>query len=138
MLSLMANECLIFVLSLGKVKGWEFGSKKRLASANINGIFYAIQGECPRCAFDLFKGDLVTSSAFGKDVPRIACPTCASTYSLKTGKHGPALKRKGLAGWVGGLATTATINDQGKDAMVYTITRDKETGQVFCKDRFSK
>ena len=119
----------------GKIKGWEFGNNMRIAAAQVEGNFYAVQGECPRCAFDLWKGTLVTDEAFGPDLPRVACPTCATTFSLKTGTHGPALKRTGLSGFVGKLAKTATVNDASRDAQAYIITRDSETGQVFCKER---
>jgi nitrite reductase/ring-hydroxylating ferredoxin subunit len=122
-------------IPLGSVKGWEFGEKQTVACANVDGNFYALQGSCPRCAFDLFKGDIVTDEAFGPDQPRLACPTCATTFSLKTGKHGAALKRTGLAGFVGGLAKTATVNDASADAKAFVITREKESGRVFCKER---
>ena len=118
----------------GQVKGWEFGENQRVACANVDGNFYAVQGTCPRCGFDLFKGDIVTSEAF-EDLPRIACPTCATTYGLKTGKHGAALKRTGLAGFVGGLAKTATVKDLQVDAKAFMITREKETGRVFMRER---
>ena len=117
------------------MKGWQFGEKKRLACANVDGKYYAIQGDCPRCAFDLYNGDIVTDEAFGSDLPRLACPTCATTFSLKDGTHGPALKRTGLAGFVGGLAKTATVSDAAADAMAYVITIDEESGRVFCRDR---
>ena len=119
----------------GMIKGWEFGNQQRMACAQVDGNFYAVEGGCPRCAFDLWKGTLVTDEAFGPDLPRVACPTCATTFSLRTGNHGPALKRTGLAGFVGGLAKTATVNEASKDAKAYIITRDAETGQVFCKER---
>mmetsp|Transcript_4083 Transcript_4083/g.5331 ORF Transcript_4083/g.5331 Transcript_4083/m.5331 type:complete len:197 (-) Transcript_4083:744-1334(-) len=121
----------------GNMKGWEFGKKQRLTCANVDGKFFVIQGECPRCGFDLFKGDIVTDEAFGdnpSDLPRIACPTCATTYGLRNGKYGPALKRTGFAGWVGNLAKTATINDATKDAKVFSLTFDEEEGTVFLKD----
>jgi len=117
----------------GSVKGWEFGAGMSVACANIEGNFYAIQGACPRCAFDLYKGDIITDEAFG-DLPRIACPTCATTFSFRTGTHGPALKRTGLAGFVGGLTKTATVNDSNRDAMAFMITRD-ESGRVFMKEK---
>lgn len=97
-----------------------------------------MQGECPRCGFDLFKGDIVTDEAFGDspgDLPRIACPTCATTFSLRTGKPGPALKRTGLAGFVGGLAKTATVNDSGAVAKAFMVTLEQESGKVFLKER---
>lgn len=120
--------------SEGKVKGWEFGKDQQIACANVDGKYYAIQGKCPRCSFDLFKGDLVTDQAFGKDIPRLACPTCATTYSLRTGAYGPALKRTGLAAFVGGLTKTATINESAENAKCFVITRDFENGTVFCRD----
>ena len=58
----------------GKIKGWEFGDGVRMACANVQGDFYAIKGECPRCGFDLWKGDIVNDDAFD-DLPRISCPT---------------------------------------------------------------
>ena len=119
----------------GMIKGWEFGNNQKMACAQVDGGFYAVEGACPRCAFDLWKGDLVTDEAFGPDLPRVACPTCATTFSLKTGKHGPPLKRTGLTGFVTGLAKSATVNEASKDAKAYSITRDAETGQVFCKER---
>jgi nitrite reductase/ring-hydroxylating ferredoxin subunit len=122
----------------GSVKGWEFGSKQRLACANVEGNFYVVQGECPRCAFDLFKGDIITDPAFGddpNDLPRIACPTCATTFSLRNGKHGPAVKRTGLAGFVGGLAKTATSGDATADAKAFKLTVDDESGRVFINEK---
>jgi len=127
------HACFLVTIS-GKVKGWEFGGGQRIACANIDGNLYAIQGDCPRCAFDLYKGDSVTDEAFD-DLPRLACPTCATTFSLRTGKHGPALKRTGLAGFVGRLAKTATISEASADAKAYIITREEDAGRVFMKER---
>lgn len=122
----------------GTVKGWEFGSQQQLACANVEGDFFVVQGTCPRCGFDLFKGDIVTDPAFGdnpSDLPRIACPTCSTTYSLRTGQHGPALKRTGLAGFVGGLAKTATANDAMADAKSFVLSIDEDSERVFLKER---
>ena len=118
-----------------KIKGWELGDTKRLACANVDGTFYAIQGDCPRCSFDLWKGDLITDSQAFQDTPRIACPTCSTTFSLKNGTHGPPLKRTGLAGFVGNLAKTATMNESTQNAQAYLISTDAETGQVFCREK---
>jgi nitrite reductase/ring-hydroxylating ferredoxin subunit len=120
--------------SEGKIRGWEFGQGLRMACANVNGNFYAIQGQCPRCGFDLYKGDLIVNDAAFQDLPRLACPTCSTTYGLKSGKVGPSLTRKGLAGFVGGLAKTATVNDSNKNAKTFMITRD-EDGRVYCRDK---
>lgn len=118
----------------GTIKGWEFGDKKVMACANVGGEFYAVQGDCPRCAFDLWKGDLIADDPAFEDLPRVACPTCATTFSMKSGFYGPPLKRTGLAGFVSGLAKTATAN-QTKNADAFIITVDPDTGRVFCKKR---
>jgi nitrite reductase/ring-hydroxylating ferredoxin subunit len=118
----------------GSIKGWEFGNQVCVVCANVKGKLYALQGDCPRCAFDLWKGDLITDDPAWDDLPRVACPTCATTFSLKTGARGPSIKRSGLAGFVGGLAKTATQNDEMKDAKAFIITRE-EDGRVYCKER---
>jgi nitrite reductase/ring-hydroxylating ferredoxin subunit len=119
----------------GKIKGWEFGQGKTLACANVGGTFFAIQGNCPRCAFDLWKGELIVDEiAWGKDVPRIACPTCSTTYGMRSGLLGPPLKRTGLQGFVGNLAKTATAKDSYKNAKAFLITRDND-GRVYCRER---
>ena len=120
-------------ISTGTLKGWEFGGNVQIACANVAGELFAIQGDCPRCAFDLYKGDLITDSVAWDDVPRVACPTCSTTFGLRSGKHGPPLKRSGLSAFVGNLAMTATKGEENKDARVFKITRD-EDGRVFCRD----
>jgi nitrite reductase/ring-hydroxylating ferredoxin subunit len=119
----------------GTMKGWEFGDQQRMACANVNGRFYALTNECPKCAFDLWKGDLIVDDpgfAESPGLPCVACPTCATTYNLKNGVYGPPLKRTGLAGFVNGLAKTATTGDRPKDAEAYEITQD-DAGKVYCR-----
>jgi len=128
------NLQFLFVTPSGNVKGWEFGERERIACANVDGTFYAIQGGCPRCAFDLYKGDLITDESF-EDLPRLACPTCSTTFSLKNGFYGPALKRTGLAGFVANLSKTATINDAMVNAKAFVITREEDTGRVFMREK---
>ena len=118
----------------GMIKGWEFGDKKVMACANVRGEFYAVQGDCPRCAFDLWKGDLIADDPGFEDLPRVACPTCAVTYSLRSGLYGPPIKRKGLAGFVSGLAKTATAN-QERSCDAFKITVDSESGRVYCRKK---
>jgi nitrite reductase/ring-hydroxylating ferredoxin subunit len=118
----------------GRVKGWAFGDGVQISCANVGGKYFAVQGDCPRCAFDLFKGDVLINDAAFNDVPMLACPTCSTTYSLISGKHGPPYFRKGLAGFVSKLAKTATTSDSAKDAKAFLITRD-EDGRVYCRDR---
>ena len=118
----------------GGIKGWEFGDKVTMACANVGGVMYAVQGECPRCGFDLWKGDLISDDSAWEELPRIACPTCATTYSMKSGRHGPQLKRTGLAGFVGNLAKTATQGDKPQDIKTFAITQDVD-GRVYCRQR---
>jgi nitrite reductase/ring-hydroxylating ferredoxin subunit len=103
-----------------------------VACCNVNGRYYAVQGQCPRCAFDLWKGDLIADDPAFEDLPRVACPTCATTYSMRTGKYGPPLKRTGLQAFVSGLTKSATVNDAMKDAKAFLITVD-EDGRVYCR-----
>jgi nitrite reductase/ring-hydroxylating ferredoxin subunit len=88
---------------------------------NVNGFYFAIQGECPRCAFDLWKGDLITNDEAWEDLPRVACPTCATTYSMRSGTYGPPIKRSGLQGFVSGLAKSATAQEANKSAKSYIV-----------------
>jgi len=122
------------------LRGWEFGEGVSLVVAATTDArtdqpkYWALQAACPRCAFDLFKGDLIVDDAGFRDLPIVACPTCSTTYSLRTGKHGPPLKRTGLQAFTSNLAKTATATDAYKDAKAFTITRD-EDGTVYCQER---
>jgi nitrite reductase/ring-hydroxylating ferredoxin subunit len=108
-----------------------------LVCGNVNGTYYALQGECPRCGFDLYRGDLLSDErdidAGWEDLPRVACPTCATTYSMKTGIHGPPIQRTGLQGFVTGLAKQSTSTSANKNAKVYTITVDDTDGTIYCR-----
>jgi nitrite reductase/ring-hydroxylating ferredoxin subunit len=115
------------------IKGWEFGGGVRMACANVDNMFYAIQGDCPRCAFDLWKGDLLTDNEVWDNAPCIACPTCSTTFSLRTGAYGPPLKRSGLAGFVSGLTATSTNAGAYKNAKAFCISLDAD-GRVYCRD----
>jgi len=118
----------------GNLKGWEFGDGVRMACANVDGRYYAVQGQCPRCGFDLWKGDLIVDDPGFDDLPRVACPTCSTTYALGTGKYGPPFKRTGLQGFVSNMAKQATVGDATKDAKAFVITRDDD-GRVYCRER---
>ena len=50
----------------GQIRGWAFGDDKTIACANVAGKFYAVDGRCPRCAFDLYKGKLLTDKEVRK------------------------------------------------------------------------
>lgn len=68
-----------------------------------------------------------------EDRPRLACPTCSTTFGLSSGKRGPPLKRTGLQAFVGNLAQKATVSDSGRDAKAFEITTNNEDGRVFCR-----
>ena len=116
-----------------KIKGWAFGDDRTIASTQVDGKIYAVDGRCPRCGFDLFKGTLLNDEDVWGPDPCVACPTCAATYNMRTGKAGNEMKRTGLAGFVNGWAQTATLNNSAKDVTAYVITTDD--GKVFCRER---
>jgi nitrite reductase/ring-hydroxylating ferredoxin subunit len=120
------------------MKGWELGTTTttdkniRVVCCNVKDQYYALQGECPRCGFDLWKGDLITDdSDVWDELPRVACPTCSTTYSMKTGQYGPPIKRTGLQNFVSNLAKTATSQEANKNAKTYSITIDKDDGNIY-------
>jgi nitrite reductase/ring-hydroxylating ferredoxin subunit len=121
------------------IKGWEFGNSTRLAATSVDGRYYALQGECPRCGFDLWKGDLITSEDAGfinHEPPLVACPTCSSTFSFRSGKFGPVYQRQGLRAFVGNLAKAATSGEAGANAKAFIVTKDDEDGgRVFLRER---
>lgn len=116
-----------------EIKGWVVGEdNQRVACANVNGKYYAVQGECPRCAFDLYRGKVVNVER-SKD-PHVACPTCGATFSLRTGKRGPVIANDGfLSGFVNNLAKSATIGNSSKDAKAFIISVDTEK-KVYYKE----
>jgi nitrite reductase/ring-hydroxylating ferredoxin subunit len=101
----------------------------------VDGKYLAVDGRCPRCGFDLYKGKLLDDADVWGPEPHVACPTCAATYSLRTGKFGPEYKATGLAGFVNTWAKTATIGNASKNALAFVITRDEGTGKVYCRER---
>jgi len=117
-----------------KIKGWAFGEDRTIASTQVDGKYYAVDGRCPRCGFDLFKGTLLNDEDVWGPDPCVACPTCAATYNMRTGKAGNEMKRTGLAGFVNGWAQTATLTNSAKDATAYVISVD-DGGKVFCRER---
>jgi len=122
--------------SPGTIKGWEFGDKKVMACANVDGQFYAVQGDCPRCGFDLWRGDLISDDPAFEDLPRVACPTCSVTFSMRSGLYGPSIKRTGLAGFVSGLAKTATANQASqRNCDAFLISVDSDTERVYCRKK---
>ena len=122
------------IISLGKIRGWAFGEGRTIACANVNGKYLAVDGRCPRCAFDLYKGKLLVDTDVWGTEPRVACPTCSVTYSLTTGKFGSEYKATGLAGFVSTWAKTATVSNASQDVPAFAITKDEETGKVFCRE----
>lgn len=82
----------------------------------------------------MWKGDLISNDPGWDDLPRVACPTCSTTFSLISGKYGPPIKRTGLAGFVGNLAKTATAGEKVNNAEAFQITMD-EDGRVYCRKK---
>ena len=101
----------------------------------MGGKYLAVDGRCPRCGFDLYRGRLLDDADVWGPEPHVACPTCAATYSLRTGKSGPEYKATGLAGFVSTWAKTATIGSASKDALAFVVTREEGTGKVYCRER---
>lgn len=105
-----------------------------MACARVRGRYYAVEGTCPRCAFDLYKGTLLADEDVWGPDPRVACPTCSVTYSLRTGEFGPEYKAKGLAGFVNTWAKTATIGNESKPAPAFVVSTDEDDGRVYCRE----
>ena len=109
-----------------KVKGWEFGDNKKMACFNVDDNYYAVDGICSRCGFDLWKGKVLSDvDVWGPD-PVVACPTCSTTYNIKSGVPGPPMKKEGWFGFVNDLAQTATTKEAGKPVTAYAITVDED------------
>ena len=119
----------------GKIRGWAFGEGRTVACANVGGEYLAVDGRCPRCGFDLYRGRLLDDADVWGPEPHVACPTCAATYSLRTGRFGPEYRATGLAGFVNTWAKTATIGNASKDALAFVVTREEGTGKVYCRER---
>mmetsp|Transcript_28686 Transcript_28686/g.61174 ORF Transcript_28686/g.61174 Transcript_28686/m.61174 type:complete len:211 (+) Transcript_28686:139-771(+) len=118
----------------GEIRGWAFGADRSVACANVGGKYFAVEGACPRCAFDLYKGKLLVDEDVWGPEPCVACPTCSVTYSLKTGKFGPEYKAKGLAGFVNTWAKTATIGKESRPVPAFIISTDEDDGRVYCRE----
>lgn len=122
----------------GELKGWEFGNDTKIVCGNIgNNQYYAIQGNCPRCGFDLWKGSLLIDDSGweSNELPRVACPTCSTTFHMKTGIAGSPLKRTGLSGFVSGLAQTATSQTSNQNAKAFMITVEDNDDKIYCRER---
>jgi nitrite reductase/ring-hydroxylating ferredoxin subunit len=119
----------------GKIRGWAFGGGRSVACANVDGKYLAVDGICPRCGFDLYRGKILDDAEVWGPEPHVACPTCAATYSLKTGFFGPEYKATGLAGFVNTWAKAATIGNAMKNVQAFIITKDDETGKVYYREQ---
>lgn len=117
----------------GEMKGWQFGEDKTITCTKFSGNYYALSGTCPRCAFDLFRGKNLVDDPGWPD-PSVACTTCYTTYNWMNGQAGATMKKKGFAGFVGGLAASATVGATGKNVDSFVITVDDDD-RIFCKER---
>ncbi|CAM9629096.1 unnamed protein product [Chrysoparadoxa australica] len=104
--------------------GWEEAGPTKLAAIKHQGSYYAMESACTKCAWDLWKGDVLPAD--GKDSARVACPLCGTTYKLANGAPGEPIKRSGLAGWVGGLAQQSTNFQQATTAKTFPVRVDTD------------
>jgi nitrite reductase/ring-hydroxylating ferredoxin subunit len=124
----------------GAKKAWELeldGNKVTVAAFRIDSTLYALGNECPRCAFDLWRGTLIRgqpgsgSSRGQKGEPKISCPLCGTTYDLATGQAGEPMKRSGISGWVGGLTLGATSEADAKKGATVVPLKVEKRDEVF-------
>ncbi|CAM9101268.1 unnamed protein product [Phaeothamnion confervicola] len=129
-ISLPAND--------GDLKAWELdlsggpGGKKepvKIAAIRHAGSYHAMDAMCSKCGWELWRGEVVTTGGdSAADVESaaaaaasVACPLCGTTYGLMDGRVGAPVKRAGLAGWVGGLARQATVQEAATPARIYPL-----------------
>ncbi|GMH94746.1 hypothetical protein TrST_g3360 [Triparma strigata] len=106
------------------ITGWIVGTDTKVAVANINDVYYGLQGACPRCGFDLFRGTATTSPN-----PKISCPTCRTSYNAASGQPDGELK----GDFTSNLARLATTDKSKNAAKAFSIT--VKDGRVFVRDR---
>jgi nitrite reductase/ring-hydroxylating ferredoxin subunit len=99
----------VSIPEVGNMKAWQLpiaGADRRFVCARPKADrVYLVDGECTRCAFDLWRGTMTAG-----DSPKVACPVCRETFSLLDGEPMGVAEKGGFEGWVGGLARTATTN----------------------------
>lgn len=100
-----------------EIKAWDLniGSQRKvLVAARSGDKIFVLDGECSKCAWDMWKGQVVSGE-------RIACPLCGSCYSLANGDPQGSVQRSGFSGFVGGLANQATSSKESTTLGVYPL-----------------
>eukprot|EP00629_Pelagomonadales_sp_RCC1024_P012527 CAMPEP_0119288750 /NCGR_PEP_ID=MMETSP1329-20130426/37813_1 /TAXON_ID=114041 /ORGANISM="Genus nov. species nov., Strain RCC1024" /LENGTH=186 /DNA_ID=CAMNT_0007289533 /DNA_START=165 /DNA_END=728 /DNA_ORIENTATION=- len=114
----------------GKMKGWDLDvgdGAAQLTAATVNGRLYVLERECSCCGWELDKGD-IRGSASGEE-PAVACSLCGQAYGLATGEPSGVVQRKGVSGWVGGLARNAPTTNKPRKHV--SVRADLVDGDVY-------
>ena len=114
----------------GDIRAWELnfgekGAKKFACVRPKQSEVYLIDGECSRCSFDLWRGEVILPS--DGSPARLSCPVCRQVYELPTGEPKGIQVKEGLGGWVNGLARSATLSDREKPITSYPIRARRPT-----------
>ena len=114
----------------GKLKGWslEMGEAGtvQFCAATLNERLFVLERDCGCCGWELDKGDLRGSAAAD---PVVACCLCGQTYNLVSGEPGGVVERKGVSGWVGGLARGAPTTNKARTQ--FAVRADVKDGDVY-------
>jgi len=127
----------VSVPEVGKIKAWELNlgeeaPRKFACCRPAEGKVYLVDGECSKCAFDLWQGELVIGSEAkgnAEKPARVACPVCGQMFALPTGQPMGVKQKKGVGGWISGLAQSATATTTAKPIGTYPVNiKVAETG----------
>ena len=114
----------------GKLKGWSLdvgeSGTVQFCAATLNERLFVLERDCSCCGWELDKGDLRGSAAAD---PAVACCLCGQTYNLVTGEPGGVVERKGVSGWVGGLARGAPTTNKARTQ--FAVRADVKDGDVY-------
>ena len=114
----------------GKLKGWSLdigeSGTVQFCAATLNERLFVLERDCGCCGWELDKGDLRGSAAAD---PAVACCLCGQTYNLVTGEPGGVVERKGVSGWVGGLARGAPTTNKARTQ--FAVRADVKDGDVY-------
>ena len=113
----------------GKLKGWSLDvgeGSVQFCAATLNERLFVLERDCSCCGWELDKGDLRGSAAAD---PAVACCLCGQTYNLVTGEPGGVVERKGVSGWVGGLARGAPTTNKARTQ--FAVRADVKDGDVY-------
>merc|ERR1712078_672941 len=94
------------LLSEGKKKK---NKARKVTLTKVPGITAPENGKLKGWSLDM--GDLRGSAAAD---PAVACCLCGQTYNLVTGEPVGVVERKGVSGWVGGLARGSPTTNKAR------------------------